>query len=153
MKKEILIAAAIGILLGFVVTGIFWFKKEGKLRFNLSFSPKNEEASAPAEEPSPTPLQEEKEKEKEINLEILEPENELVTNESSLTIKGETIPEATLIVAWEEGEDILIADKNGLFETKIELTGGENLIEISAFDDDGHNTSEVLTITYSTAAF
>ncbi|MBU2592107.1 MAG: hypothetical protein ABH867_03395 [Patescibacteria group bacterium] len=153
MKKEILIAAAIGIFLGFAVTGIFWFKKEGKLSLNLSLSPKSEEDSAPTEEPSPTPTQQNEEKEEKISLEILEPENESVTNESGLTIKGKTVPEATLIIVWEDGEDILIADKNGLFETEIELTGGENLIEISAFDDSGHNTSDILTVTYSTAKF
>lgn len=145
MKKELVVAILVGVILGFTITGLFWIKRKGKISF-----PSNEEAvqeETPKEEPTntPTPI------EKTVSLEIEEPENEIISQVEKLTIKGKSIPEATIVIIWEEGEDILVADDDGKFETQITLIGGENIIDISAYDDEGNSTSKTLTATYSTA--
>lgn len=155
VRKELFLAIFFGALLGFSITATIWFVREG--RFNLGrwgrSEPKTVEVT-PKEEvtqsASPTPSSKQ---EKKIFLKITEPENEAVVAQEELTIKGETLPQATVIIVWEEGEDILLADDQGRFETEITLVGGENEIEISAYDDEGNQASEVLTITYSTAKF
>ncbi len=147
MKKELGLAILFGSILGFTITGLFWAKKEGKLNFRKQTSPGEEEQS----ETTPTSPPAEKSEKASVFLEIKEPENEIISREESLVIKGETVAEATVVVIWEEGEDILVADENGQFETEITLIGGENVIEISSYDDEGNDASENLIVTYSTA--
>ena len=142
MKKELGMAILIGIVLGFTITGLIWAKKKGKFNFQTQENVKIGES-----EPTPIPSL----AEPAIFLKIKEPENETAKKKEALTLKGETLPSATIVIIWEEGEDILLADEKGLFETEVTLVGGENEIEISAYDGEGNNASQVLTITYSTA--
>jgi len=145
MKKELIIAILIGVILGFTITGLFWIKKRGKI--NLPLAEESVQEEVPEEKPTstPTPI------EKTVSLEIEEPENEIISQTEKLTIKGKSIPSATIVVVWEEGEDILVANEDGKFETEITLIGGENIIDISAYDDEGNSTSKTITATYSTA--
>lgn len=150
MRKEIILAIIIGITLGF---GLMTLVRLNKQQIKLSFLPSTTQQKAtPTPQttptPSPTPTPEEK-----IFLKILEPEDETVVNTPRLTIKGETTPLATVVVIWEEGEDILVADEKGEFETEIELVGGTNDIQISAYDEENNSVEKLLTVTYSTAKF
>jgi len=144
MKKELGLAILIGLILGFTITGLIWTKKQRKP--TSAPSPKNI---------TPTVAQTVKntEKPKQIFLNIKEPKNESVVSQEKLTIKGSTLANATVVLIWEEGENILVAGEDGDFQTEITLVGGENEIEISAYDEDGNQANEVLTITYSTAKF
>lgn len=151
MKKELLLAIIIGVSLGFSLTAFFWARKEGKLPFSLP--PRVAQTTPAPKEASPSPQLATTPTQKALFLEIEQPENEIVVDDELLTIKGKTIAYGTVIIIWEEGEDILVADENGQFSTEINLVGGENEIEISAYDDEGNQVSQVLTITYSTAKF
>jgi len=146
MKKELGIAILIGVILGFTITGLFWAKKKGNISLGGGDEINQEENLE--EEPTVTPMPPE---EKLISLEIEEPENEIISQTEKLIIKGKSISNATIVIVWEDGEDILVANQEGEFETEITLIGGENIIDISAYDDEGNKTNETLTITYSTA--
>lgn len=135
-------AILIGAILGFTITGLFWAKKKGKFNFQS-------QDKTPTEETEPTPIP--SPQESAVFLKITEPENEIISKEEDISLKGETVSEAIVVIIWEEGEDILVADEEGIFETEITLIGGENEIEISVYDDQGNNASQILTITYSTA--
>ncbi len=148
MKKELTIAIFIGILLGFGLSAFFWARNNRKIPL---LSSRNPQPTKPEDMPSPVPT--EPVENENVTLTINQPENEIVTSEESLDIQGTTIPNATVIVIWEEGEDILVADKSGKFETEIELIGGENTINISAYDNQGEQSAQTLTVTYSTAKF
>jgi len=153
MKKEVILAITIGILLGFGLMGIIWVKNQsGQSLF--SGSQKNEVKS---EDIAPSPPSDKEITTKPVaaepTLEILEPKNEAVVNKENLVIKGKTNPLATVVVIWEEGEDILVADDNGLFETEISLVGGPNEVEITAYSQEGEEAKEILIVTYSTAKF
>lgn len=151
MKKELILAIGIGILIGFSGTGLFWAQRQGKLKLDFL----NNKQEAGQKESSPTP--EEKEPQTETNentimtLEIIKPENEIISQSKEITVNGQTTPNAAVAFIWEDGEDIVIADEDGKFEMEIDLIGGENVIEISAYDDSGNVASKNLTITYSTA--
>jgi hypothetical protein len=155
MKKEVLLSIIIGIVLGFGIMGFAWANRNGKL-INLSqkiASVSSQEEETLKEEtvsPTPTILTENNQ---DVELVITEPENEIVISQEKLIIKGKTQSLATVVVIWEEGEDILVADKDGLFETQITLLGGPNEIEITAYGENDNETKKILTITYSTAKF
>ena len=149
MNKELGIAIFIGILLGFGLSAIIWVRNQGNINLNLVSSQTSPTPTA-ANELTPTST---RPSEEEISLQIIEPENEIISSQETLTVKGETIPNATVVIIWEEGEDILVADKNGQFETEIGLIGGENVINISAYDNQGNQSAQTLTVTYSTAKF
>ena len=148
MKKELIIAIFIGILLGFGLSAFFWARNNKEIPLLSSRNPKPTET-----ENLPSPVPTKPVKEESVTLTINQPENEIVTSVESLEIEGTTLPNATVIIIWEEGEDILVADKSGQFESVIELIGGENTINISAYDNQGNQSAQTLTVTYSTAKF
>ncbi len=147
MKKELGVAIFIGILLGFGISAFLWTKNKGQKKLAL-----NNQTSPTLAQTTPTAIPT-KTTEKEVFLNIIQPDNEIVASNENLIIKGETIPNATIVVIWEEGEEISVADKNGEFETNIELIGGENIINISSYDNQGNKATQTLTVTYSTAKF
>lgn len=150
MKKELVIAILIGLLIGFGLAAGFWSKTKTS-SIKLGFLQKNNQQkndNITTVTPKPTI-----EKDKEVQLKIINPENEIVHEEEDLTVQGKTNPNATVVVIWEEGEDILVANDDGSFETKITLIGGENKVKVTAYNDNGDKTSQTLTVTYSTADF
>jgi hypothetical protein len=147
MRKEVILAIAIGVILGFGLMSFFRLSKQ-KIKTSQEITPT---AQPTSEEKTPT-ISPTPSKDK-IPLKIIEPEDEAVVSSSKLTIKGETSPLATVVVIWEEGEDILVADEKGKFETEIELIGGANDIQISAYDEENNSVEKLLTVTYSTAKF
>jgi len=158
MKKEVLLSIIIGIILGFGIMGIAWINNNGgfsSLTQKVSFifpDSGSQVADESANSPTPTTVQTIQHVEK-IQLSITEPENEIVVSQEKLDISGKTQPLATVVIIWEEGEDILVADEEGVFETQISLLGGPNEIEITAYGDNDEEIKKILTITYSTAKF
>ncbi len=150
MRKELVIAIFIGLVFGFGIAAVFWSRTQsGSL--DLS-SLRRQSQKSQLETPSPAPESTD-EKIEEIPLNITQPNNEIVHPEENLTLSGETLANATVVIIWEEGEEILVANDQGEFETEITLIGGENRIDVSAYADDGTKTSQTLTVTYSTADF
>ncbi len=139
-KKEILWAVIIGFAIGLVITF-------GVITANRAIKQKSEATPTPAISPTPAPSPEEKE----VFLEIQEPEDESVQSEEKITLKGTTVPNATVVIFYEEGEQILETDEKGEFSTQISLVGGANQVTIKAFTEDGDQAEKTLSIVYSTA--
>ncbi len=148
MKKELILAIVIGLAIGFGLAAVFWSRTQSSINLSLLNRQEGQTPTSPSPAPETT-----NDKTQEIALKITEPENEIVHTEEELTIIGETGINATVVIIWEEGEDILVADENGEFQSEITLVGGENRIDITAYADDGTENSQTLTITYSTAEF
>lgn len=142
MKKEVFLAIIIGVIFGLTVMLAFdTKKKDGSGR--ATPSPSN--SSPPTAPP-------EKMKE-DIFLTVSEPDSETVSSQEKIILRGKTNPLATIVIIWEEGENILVANEDGQFETEINLSPGPNEIEISAYNENGLVTKKILTVTYSTAKF
>lgn len=137
MKKEVVIAIIIGFGLGLVITFGIWTANRA-----LREAPPEKAAPTPAEEVTPTPS---------FSLTINQPEDGSISSEEKITVSGTTAPEAAVVILYQEGEKILEADKDGNFETEITLAGGANEIKVSAYDSEGNEASQTLTIVYSTA--
>lgn len=140
VKKEVLIAIIIGFGLGLIITFGIWTANK---------SLKNSAAEAPPVEQTETPTPEPKLEK--VPLVILSPEENLLTNEESLTVNGSAGAKAIIVLIYPEGEKIIEADERGSFSTKIGLTAGVNEIKIKAYDQEGNEAEKTLKIVYSTA--
>lgn len=133
MRKEVLVAITIGALLGLAVAfGIF--------RANQALTPKTQTL------PSPVPQQEEQSS----GLIVTSPENERVTSEDKVVLRGSTTPAATVVILYNLGEVIVEARADGTFEQEIELEGGANEIKVISIDDQGASQEQTITVVYST---
>lgn len=81
----------------------------------------------------------------EIPLTIEEPSDNLTTQIQTITVKGLTLPGATVYV----NEIEMSADANGTFSTAVQLDEGENYVMIVAHDNEGNYAEKELIITYS----
>ncbi|MCD6225816.1 hypothetical protein J7J95_01910 [bacterium] len=147
MKKEIFLAILIGIVFGLIVM----FGWEVKKKHLPSSFPSPTPTIAPSL--SVTPSSQESTQEKTLFLSLDSPEDESISSQEKITLKGKTIPLATIIVISEEEENILVANENGEFESTISLSPGPNEIEVSAYDEEGKVVKKTITVTYSTAKF
>lgn len=136
MKKEIFWAVFIGFIVGLLITFGIWQANKA-IKNTL---PKQEQT----EEPNPT-----EEANKPV-LTILSPPNELLSKEAKTEINGHYLPEAQIAIVYEKGEIIVACDKDGNFETEIDLIAGENIIDIYGFSKDGDEAKQTLTLVHST---
>lgn len=140
MRKEVLIAIIIGFALGLVITFGIWTT-------NQALKKSATEKPTPVEEVvSPTPILEEK-----FSLVLHSPENNSISVEETIEVSGETAPSAIIVILYQEGEKILEADEKGEFSTEVALAGGSNEITVSAYNQEGDEISQTLTVVYSTA--
>ncbi|MBI2010068.1 MAG: hypothetical protein HYS86_02695 [Candidatus Chisholmbacteria bacterium] len=136
MKKEVILAIVIGFAIGLLITfGIY------TARTALENAPQN-----PSPQPSASP-----ENSTQAGLIITTPANEALVDTATIPLEGTATPEAIITIITPEGQQIITADSEGNFATEIELAGGANEIQISAFTPEGLKTEVSLTVVYSTA--
>lgn len=146
MKKEVLLAIIIGITLGLIIMA--------GVKFNSlkSIITGNEKQTTIADAVSPVPTSTiTPTPESNLTISILSPENESIIETSSVELTGKTSPLSTVVIIAEEDEIILQSGAQGEFETSVDLIGGENIIEITAYDSKGGEVKTDLTLTYTTA--
>ena len=141
MKKEILIAIIIGFILGLVITFGIWTANKS-LQENTQTQTTEVNESQPIVETSPT-------EEGQISLIISSPENNTIVNQAKVEISGQTVAQATVIILFEEGEEVFQVDEKGEFSQEINLVGGANEIKITAFDAEGSEANKILNLVYS----
>jgi len=138
MRKEVLIAIIIGFGLGLVITFGIWTANKALKETGPTTAPTEEVEVTP----TPTPT---------LELVITSPENNTISEKEIIEVSGQTTPNAIIAITYPEGEKLFEADEDGSFSTEISLIGGDNLIEISAFNDEGDEATKTLTVVYSTA--
>lgn len=139
MRREVLFAILFGIGLGALVAFGLW-------RANLIFLPNKENPRSISEITS----QKEQEREVTSDLIITQPEDTAVVSEGTITIKGSATPKATIVILTPEEEKILEANSDGSFEEKLAVGGGPNEIVVKSFDDQGKESTQKMTVVYST---
>jgi len=140
----VFLAIIIGIIFGLTVMLVFDAKKKNRLG-QMAPTPSPSDSSPPTPSPEKTT--------ESMFLIVSEPDDEAVYSQEKIILIGKTNPLATVVIIWEEGENILVANEDGQFETEINLSPGPNEIEISAYNENDLVTKKVLTVTYSTAKF
>ncbi|MBI2595151.1 hypothetical protein HYW46_00250 [Candidatus Daviesbacteria bacterium] len=84
-----------------------------------------------------------------FNLEINNPDDDIVIFENTISVSGKTAPNSTVIISVNDNGTGLQANNKGEFSKVIDLTGGLNTLTITAFDPSGNSKTEVRTIYYS----
>ena len=79
-----------------------------------------------------------------IWLQVLSPQDEAVVNTSQVDVIGAAPARSVVSV----NDEILIIGDDQQFKTTLSLDEGPNLIEILASDENGNETSLLLTVTY-----
>jgi hypothetical protein len=136
MRKEVILAVIIGVLLGGVILyGINLANNSSKLNSNSTDTEENNSKITP----SPT---------QKLNnqVTIITPQNNSVVTESKLTLKGSAKSNSNIAIISESDDLIVTADNNGNFSSDINLISGENTITITAVDDKQATTSASITV-------
>lgn len=140
MRKEVILAVIIGILLGGVILyGINLANNSSKQ------NPDNNEIEENNSKTTPTPS---KKLDNQINIVI--PQNNSVVTESSITIKGTSKPNSNIAIISESDDLIILSDNNGNFSSDINLISGENTITVTTVDDKQATSSASITVIRTT---
>lgn len=138
MKKEIVFAVIIGLVVGLIITfGVY------RARRAVSDSTTINVDSAT---PTPTPISSQKE-----SFLLTEPVDETLTTESQTRVSGQTFPNAVIIVLTQSGETVGQADSQGNFSLNVPLLAGANLLTIRVSGDNQDTKEVTRTVVLSTA--
>lgn len=142
MRKEVILAIFLGISLGFVITLGIW-----KARDALKTLPQTSQSIL-----TPTPESPVSESpDNDIHLTLTQPrDNDLVSSDKIL-VTGETLPNARIVILLEDTETETSADASGKFSQQITLISGSNILTVFAFDDQGNQATQEVSLIYSTA--
>lgn len=138
MRKEVIFAVIIGVLLGGVIL-------YGINLANNSVGPKdnNTEQADNSKIQSPT-------KDNTNQILISTPQNNSVTTDESLNLKGSTLPNSNVAIVSENDDILTTADTEGNFSATINLISGENLITITALDNKQASVSAQIHVIRTT---
>ncbi|HSV94674.1 MAG TPA: hypothetical protein VLH94_01685 [Spirochaetia bacterium] len=140
MRKEVILAVIIGVLLGGVILyGINLANTSSKLNFS---NRGNEENISKA---TPTPI-----KKSDNQVIIITPQENSVVTESQITLKGSAKPNSSIAIISESDDLIVQSDNDGNFSSEINLINGENAITVTAVDDQQATTSASITVIRTT---
>jgi len=145
MKKEVILAIAIGFALGLVITFGIWTANKSLKNLPKASQP-TPTSEAVAATPASTPSSNQT-----ISLTISSPADESLTNSNKTTVSGTTVANAIVVIFSEDSQQIVSADDKGNFTADMGLVGGYNTIRVAAFDFSGNTTEQSITITYTTA--
>jgi hypothetical protein len=141
MKKEVIIAIGLGIILGILIIN----------GFNLANQASNNESGNALQISSPTPSPVNDQTSQSL-ISITYPEDRVVTNQSTIKLSIEYPEKTPLIVISPAGEQI-ISSNSTTYSTNLDLVPGENLIEVVGFLSDNSSTSSDIRIYYTTQEF
>lgn len=134
MKKAVLLL--IGIIL--LIVGVVVIKKMEKQRFADSQLPPTLQTTT--EQSTTTMVQDEQ-----LSLIIMEPVDNARVSTTSVTVKGQTAPNADVFINEKE----IKADSTGVFSAPVLLEKGTNYILIAANDEAGNHVEKELTVEYT----
>ncbi len=146
MKKEVVLAIAIGFALGLVITFGIWTANKSLKQANSSVSESASTSSSLTPPLSPTPMPASN-----LSLSISSPDDESLNTTGSITLAGKTSPQASVAIVSDLEEQIVTTDSAGNFTVTLNLEGGYNTITVSAFDAAGNSATQTLYVTYTTA--
>ncbi|RLC30660.1 hypothetical protein DRH13_04040 [Candidatus Woesebacteria bacterium] len=134
MRKEILFAILAGVTFGLIIAFGVW-------RANVALRPDGASTTAP-EDTSDT-IQ------GDFGITIAKPQDYQVITTSPAILTGISKPDVWIVISAEEEDYVAKTDESGEFEIEVDVIGGINEIIITAFDGDGTEAQEKLTLVYS----
>ncbi len=146
MKKEVLFAVILGLILGGVLLFGIQLAEKSSQQANSATSSKQEptpsiDEVSPSITPSIVPTK---------GLTITAPLNHSLAFKTPLKITGTATPGSTVIITSEEDERIATVSDSGTFTTDFNLIGGDNLITLTQVFQ-GVSTTATVSVIYTTA--
>lgn len=147
MIKELSLAVIFGLLIGFGLTGTFYFVKQNKSQSKPTpnfivptLAPDNQNQSQLNPTISAT----------NSNLKITSPQNNDIISTSKTTLKGQSSPNSFIVITTPLKNYHLSTDTQGNFSQSIDLEPGFNIINITSIDNSDQEAHTELSLTYST---
>lgn len=137
MRKEVIIAAFVGILLGCTIAFGVW-------RANVYFSQKGGAATS-----QNSRTEGENDQKKSSLLALTNVEDLDVVTQSPFTISGITQADTLVAISTEADDYLFFTDKKGVFEGKIDLAPGLDKLSITVLSDGKKLAETELSIIYS----
>lgn len=139
MRKEVALAILFGLTVGLVIAFGVW-------RANNAYQSKQSSTSDTPEATQNTA----DDKPEELTISLLKLEENDIVTESPLNISGITKPNTHIVISAEDEDYILISDRQGNFQSDIDLVGGVNQLILSVYDGEGLSSSQNINVIYST---
>lgn len=83
-----------------------------------------------------------------LTLSLESPNKNTVAADDQVLIKGETLPNTTVVIYNETDEVTLESDQNGKFQSLLTLGEGENKVTVTSFAENGDEKTLVVDIAY-----
>lgn len=138
MKKEMIISILVGLVFGLIIV------------YGVYTAQTSLAEPAPTQAPLVATPENKAELETESQLAVHSPEDELITDQTSLTVAGSTQKDAYVVVFINDQAQIVENDETGHFSVEVELETGSNIIQVFAVDREGQSLMEERTVVYTT---
>lgn len=138
MRKEVIFAIILGLILGGVI--LYGIQLANSSAQKAAISSTNQPTPTASVSPTPT-----------ASLVITSPQDHSVINTSTIKITGKSLPNSAIALISSEDDILVTADTSGNFNADFKLTGGENVIEISALSPDQKIETTKISVIYTTA--
>lgn len=144
MKKEILFAVSLGLVVGLIITfGVYRAQQAMKNASTVNSTIADTISQPPSPSTSPTSQND--------AFLVTEPKDESLVAEAAIHVSGQTFPNAAVVIIGVKGEIVGTSDDKGNFSIPFTLQPGANVITVRVLSDD-HDTVEVLrNVVLSTA--
>jgi hypothetical protein len=134
MRKEVILAIILGLILGAVIVAGYWRANSTKQK------------PAPDATVSPTPSVSSSQE----LLTLTAPQEGDIFNAPVATISGTTLPTARVVIAGPNDEVFVKPSANGYFSQEITLDGGANKIQVAAIDASGQRSDKIIHLVFTT---
>jgi hypothetical protein len=135
MKKEVVVAVLIGLILGLIITYGYY-----RAQTASTFTQTPDLTATPEPTADTTQLG---------NLVLHSPQDETLTDNPDLQIAGTTDPNSFVVIFVNDDESITTADESGNFSLSAKLKQDANIISVYSIDEDGKTSSVERTVVYS----
>jgi hypothetical protein len=140
MRKEVILAVIIGVILGGVILyGINLANSSS----NLNSDETNQDGNGNQNTPTAT-------KKSENSVTVIFPQNNAVVTEAQLTLKGTAKANSNVAIITESDDILTVSDSAGNFSSPINLINGENMITVTAVDEKLATTSASISVIRTT---
>ncbi len=130
LKWSLITLTTLSVLAG---AGYFFYNQ-----LNKPIPPLKQPVSQPVTSPDKT-----------LMLDLIQPENDILTFASTTEVIGKTSPNTSVVISTNNQDFLISSDDQGNFTTKINLTSGVNRINVVVFSKDGDRKSQLRVIYYS----
>lgn len=141
MRKEVILAIIIGVILGGVVLYGLKIANQSAVQSNTT-NPENIITPTVAITAAPTPSE---------SITIISPTDHSVFFTDTATISGKTTPLTNVAVTSESSDILTQSDNQGNYSAIVDLIGGENNINVVAAFPDGSTTSKTIMLIYTSS--